>query len=86
MLLFPATCRQEISLSSDFGGSLSGALANDVIVRELWSGRFWQDSLQGLSTEEQVFALDTFMGATAEAAEHAKQDDMLTEEIGQQGV
>ncbi len=34
----------------------------------------------------QDFALEMFMGATEEAAEHAEQEDMLTGLMGQQGV
>ncbi|KAK9963966.1 hypothetical protein ABG768_005177 [Culter alburnus] len=48
--------------------------------------KIWQDLEQGLSMEVQDFALGMFMGATEEAAEHAKQDDMLTGLMGQQGV
>lgn len=92
MLLLLVACRQESDLSDGFSGPLSYALLKSDIVRALWScfrgcgSESWQNSLHALSIEEQDFVLDMFMGETADAAEHAKQEVMLTEVIGQHGV
>lgn len=92
-ILVLVKCWYDSSLSCGFISGISfGVLTTYDTERELWSGfrscvfETWQDSVQGLSMEEQDFALDTFMGATEEAAEHAEQEDMLTGLKGQQGV
>lgn len=74
------------------GGFLSGVSSGSSTISGFQSCGFksgikiWQDLEQGLSMEVQDFALGMFMGATEEAAEHAKQEDMLTGLMGQQGV
>lgn len=70
------------------GGFVSGVSSGASTSSGFQSCGFkiWQDLVQGLSMEVQDFALGMFMGATEEAAEHAKQEDMLTGLMGQHGV
>lgn len=69
-------------LSGGFmSGDSSGVLTSSGF--QICGFKIWEDFV---SMEVQDFALDTFMGATEEAAEHAKQEDMLTGLMGQQGV
>lgn len=82
MLLLPVKCRHESRLS---GGVMSGVSSKSSGFQSC-GFKISQDLVYGLSMEVQDFALGTFMGATEEAAEHAKQEDMLTGLMGQQGV